>query len=38
MINGTEFTNSSNPNSIINATKQFKDTNRPSLTAENIQN
>jgi hypothetical protein len=38
MINGPEFTNSSNPNSIVKVTKQYKDTNRPSLTAEIIQN
>jgi hypothetical protein len=37
MVNGPEFTNSSNPNSNAKVSKQFKETNRPSLTAENNQ-
>lgn len=37
MVNGPEYTNSSNPNSNVKISKQFKETKRPSLTIENNQ-
>ena len=37
MVNGPEYTNSSNPNSNVKISKQFKETKRPSLTLENNQ-
>lgn len=37
MVNGPEYTNSSNPNSNAKISKQFKETKRPSLTIENNQ-
>ena len=37
MVNGPENTNSSNPNSNVKISKQFKETKRPSLTIENNQ-